>query len=470
MPTQFTATVKPSGGDYTSLNSAVTGLANDLTLATIKVFSISASTTPTIAAGDTVLGQTSLATGVCVLVNAARTQILIKTIAVASFLSGEIVQKTADANVNVTLSNTGDSPIIGIECYSMSDTTPVDISGYTTSSTNYIYIYTPISERHNGKWSPAKYSLEYSGGDNFTNLIYMGANDIKIDGLQLRYASDSYYGKAIFIEGPKNDCNISISNTIIIGDSGNQGININNNDGLWTGTNIIKIWNNIIYGFNGEESDSGFGINHAGGATFSAYIYNNTVSKCTTGIKGQYSILTLKNNISYNNTNNYNDTFDDTSTHNVANSVSTSAWGVESDSGITDDVATNKLIDSDQNFLTTVKVGMVIKNVTDTTYTYVTAIDSNSQLSLNDDIFISEETYTIYTNRYAITTFIDETNNDFHLASNDTGARNYGTDLSGDINLPFSTDIDGQTRPGQLIWDVGADEYFPIHNYGYILC
>jgi hypothetical protein len=54
-------------------------------------------------------------------------------------------------------------------------------------------------------------------------------------------------------------------------------------------------------------------------------------------------------------------------------------------------------------------------------------------------------------------TFADEANDDFHLASNDAGARNYGTDLSGDTYLPFSDDIDGQTRSAP--WDIGADEY-----------
>src|SRR3972149_6016634 len=137
MATEFTTTVQSSGGDYTSLSAAQVGLQNNLTLSTIKVFSISASSTPTIAAGDTVLGQISTATGVCVLVNAARTQILIKTIAVASFQSGEVVQKTADANVNVTLSDVGDSPIVGIECYSMQDTASVLVDGWTTDSTRY---------------------------------------------------------------------------------------------------------------------------------------------------------------------------------------------------------------------------------------------------------------------------------------------------------------------------------------------
>lgn len=51
-------------------------------------------------------------------------------------------------------------------------------------------------------------------------------------------------------------------------------------------------------------------------------------------------------------------------------------------------------------------------------------------------------------------TFVDEANGDFHLASNDTVAKDTGTDdpSSG----VFSTDIDGQTRVSP--WDRGADE------------
>jgi len=57
-------------------------------------------------------------------------------------------------------------------------------------------------------------------------------------------------------------------------------------------------------------------------------------------------------------------------------------------------------------------------------------------------------------------TFVDEANDDFHLAPNDTGAKDYGTDLSSDPNLAFSDDIDGETRSGT--WDIGADEEIPV--------
>ena len=52
-------------------------------------------------------------------------------------------------------------------------------------------------------------------------------------------------------------------------------------------------------------------------------------------------------------------------------------------------------------------------------------------------------------------TFVDDANDDFHLASGDTAWKNAGTS-DPDSGL-FSDDIDGQTRSGT--WDIGADEY-----------
>lgn len=70
------------------------------------------------------------------------------------------------------------------------------------------------------------------------------------------------------------------------------------------------------------------------------------------------------------------------------------------ESGTTTSTTTSKLVDTGQNFLSTVKVGMRVKNTTDTTYTYVKAVDSNSTLTLMNDIFVSGEGYQIYGTRY----------------------------------------------------------------------
>ncbi len=65
------------------------------------------------------------------------------------------------------------------------------------------------------------------------------------------------------------------------------------------------------------------------------------------------------------------------------------------DEGTTDGTTANKLVDSSQNFLTTVTVGDVIHNTTDGTYARVTAVDSDTTLSLDHDIMVSGEAYVI---------------------------------------------------------------------------
>jgi len=66
------------------------------------------------------------------------------------------------------------------------------------------------------------------------------------------------------------------------------------------------------------------------------------------------------------------------------------------DSGTTTSTSASKLVETGQNFLTTVKVRAVVKNTTDSTYTVVTAVDSDTTLSLRDNIMTTGETYVIY--------------------------------------------------------------------------
>lgn len=67
------------------------------------------------------------------------------------------------------------------------------------------------------------------------------------------------------------------------------------------------------------------------------------------------------------------------------------------DNGTTDGATTaNKLIQSGQNFTTTVAVGYLVKNTTDNTTAKVTAVDSDTQLSLDTDIMATGENYEIY--------------------------------------------------------------------------
>jgi hypothetical protein len=73
------------------------------------------------------------------------------------------------------------------------------------------------------------------------------------------------------------------------------------------------------------------------------------------------------------------------------------------DSGTTTSTTTNKLIQTGQNFTSTVAINDTVKNLTDSTTTTVSAIDSDTTLSLNADIMASGELFEIST-PYIITT------------------------------------------------------------------
>ena len=68
------------------------------------------------------------------------------------------------------------------------------------------------------------------------------------------------------------------------------------------------------------------------------------------------------------------------------------------DSGTTTSAATKKLVQTGQNFTETVKVGDIVENTTDSTSATVTAVDSDTTLSINKDIMASAEAYTIRRN------------------------------------------------------------------------
>jgi hypothetical protein len=125
----------------------------DLTASDVLVFSIS-SETGTVNDGDAVTGDTSGATGTVIHVNEAQDQVLIDAIS-GTFLSGENVE--VDVSNYVVLSDAGDSAIVTAEIYDddgdINRSSNLEISGMTTSSTNYLKITVPVGERHNGTHS-----------------------------------------------------------------------------------------------------------------------------------------------------------------------------------------------------------------------------------------------------------------------------------------------------------------------------
>lgn len=363
--------------------------------------------------------------------------------------------------------------VLNIPCYydSAADTTAAQTtSDYTTSATNYLKIYTPtnasteanFSQRHQGKWDDSKYRIEVT---NDTGIKINGAANVRVEGIQVKHTatnSNSTYGIVAYDDTATGaQISSNIVKGVITGTS-NYVIGI----GVCGSTAIDKVWNNIIYDYvNGANQI--YGIYAFSNTT--NYIYNNTVVNCYIGIENNSSgpnTMTVKNNIVQDCSSSCygNSYFNSSTTNNITNgALNQLVLGVQADSGTTTATTAGKLVEAGQNFLTTIKIGMIVRNSADNTYTYVTAIDSDTTLSVANDIMPTGKTYIIYNEYYGAVSFADAANDDYHLSPSDTVAKNKGATLSADANLAFSTDIDSSVRPSSS-WDIGADDFSSIYR------
>lgn len=76
--------------------------------------------------------------------------------------------------------------------------------------------------------------------------------------------------------------------------------------------------------------------------------------------------------------------------------------------GIASATTTNKLVDASAAFTTLIAVGDVVENITDNTTAKITAIDSATQVTLDNDIMASGEVYRIYSDYVKMDLFKDE--------------------------------------------------------------
>lgn len=348
------------------------------------------------------------------------------------------------------------------------DTTPLLVD--TWFLTAFHYIFTPQgneesvnNQRHDGKWNGNRYILQVTGDGNhgvdLEDRSTLEGFQIELDGSKNAYGVYIHAGGAFCI----------VSHNIIKGtlSGGSTACTA-----IYVSVAYAYIWNNIIYDFvNGSKNCRGIEV--VDGVS-GIYVYNNTVHNCYTfGIDNGSGTCDIKNNIVNDcGVVSYSGSFGTASTHNIGNgSASELAYGVKHKTGTADGTSASKLIDSDASFITNgVKIGCVVKNTSDTTYTYVTALDSEGQLSINDDIFVSGETYEVYTSKIGSVTFNNEGSDDFHLGSGDTIAIDLGSNLSADEELVFWDDIDSYERSmyGDG-WDIGADEYQESENITQII-
>ena len=303
--TTFTVTVKPSAGDYSTLNSCM--VANEANLTAAKAVIAGSMTRGTIADGVAVTQTSTSATAT--VAHHTATQMLFKTGITGSPDSTHTWYPTAngsDATNAWTPTTSGDTAALNVSIdgtWSTPDTTDVSITGYTTNATSTITIATTSAARHQGVYSTSYYVLTVAD-DN--NVIYInGASYLTIDGLQIVSSTSGSNDGAIYAVGAFS--NITIKNCIIKrGTVTGDAIAFTS-----SGSHPVYIFNNIIYNF------SGIGIKFLGvGAT--NYIYSNTIYGCGTGISSSATEELLKNNISYNNTTDYSGTFMAASTNNLS--------------------------------------------------------------------------------------------------------------------------------------------------------
>ena len=133
----------------------------------------------------------------------------------------------------------------------------------------------------------------------------------------------------------------------------------------------------------------------------------------------------------------------------------------ELDRGSATSTTANKLVDSTQNFDTTAQVGSFIKNTTDSTTASVTAIDSDTTLSISSDIMASGENYILFAKPYVVFE-LSELARDFM----ETEYNNYATDtlwIDADVTIKDSTGTIVQVNSQ----DTNTSSFLGIDGYGY---
>jgi uncharacterized delta-60 repeat protein len=205
---------------------------------------------------------------------------------------------------------------------------PVTIGGWTTGPGNYIRIFTPVSvnevgqsQRHQGVWDVNRFRVESTG-----TVVSIQSNYVRIEGLQVRSTADIFDYAAIELTGSVGASEYHVSHSIIRGVVGTQdtrfGVNLFN-----AGTGTIKVWNNIIYDWEGGSSLVA-GI-LPDDVDFTFYLSNNTIVDCKRGIENFAGTVIAKNNLVYNSSNgNYAGAFSGSSTNNLSGPVAAGAPGI----------------------------------------------------------------------------------------------------------------------------------------------
>ncbi|OGS21832.1 MAG: hypothetical protein A2252_00025 [Elusimicrobia bacterium RIFOXYA2_FULL_39_19] len=311
---EFICSIKATGGDFSSLAGWENAIDSDLTSANNKVFG--GAKTGTISDGASVTGATSGATGT--VYHCTQTQMYLNVTA-GTFQAGEQIR--VDGSNYLTTSDAGNKVIAAAECYPMTDTAPLTIYGWTTNTSNYIEIRTPVGYKHSGKWDTNSYILNVG---TTTDALYMEESNVRINGLQINVTKNNIDGGTginIYGDGTTAE-DVRISNCIIKGTGAFTTITKRAIFGAKSAPagSKVRIWNNLIYDINGTGSDY-IGI-YIRDADRTCYLYNNTIINCSQGYYRDESTIIAKNNMAQDCTDGFAGSFDVSSDYNLSDVAS----------------------------------------------------------------------------------------------------------------------------------------------------
>jgi hypothetical protein len=376
------------------------------------------------------------------------------------YTSLETAQSTEAKDITA---GTGTDEYFVFECYATSgtnDTTAVVMSAsWSVASANYVEFngLNDSNYGHRGQWDDNEYTLEVSNSACIRNQ-YLGF--FRIIGLQLKLTlvSASRF--------PINDDENSETNGVkyythnIIRADNNATYATRGIDLLGGSSAVAHVHNNLIYDIDNSTTSVGIFDNIA-----TAYIYNNTVIGGNYGVYRNGGSAEVDNNLFQDqDTNGHGSTGNPLSGwgYNVNND---STLNISSASGTSNDLKTgtataytaDKLRDSGGG-LDVAVVGSIVVNTTDSTYAYVTVVDSGIELTLSADIFDNgNEGYRISSNIYGTPDFQTGTDN-YLLDNTDTVAMFRGQNLYADANSPVTDDILLNSRGSSSTdnFDIGA--------------